>query len=93
MKTSERWDAVLPLAGVVCGGILLDYPTSISIASFLCSTSPAIGREFTIAVFIGNRDRQTNAVGVRVHGKGNLGAKPRDEVLADTLQSINDRRA
>jgi threonyl-tRNA synthetase len=42
---------------------------------------------------IGNRDLEANAVSVRVHGKGNLGAKPRDEVLADILQSIKDRRA
>jgi threonyl-tRNA synthetase len=27
---------------------------------------------------IGNRDMEANAVGVRVHGKGNLGAKPRN---------------
>ena len=42
---------------------------------------------------IGNRAMEANAVSVRVHGKGNLGAKPRDEVLADILQSIKDRRA
>ena len=32
---------------------------------------------------IGNRDMEANAVSLRVHGKGNLGAKPRDEVIAD----------
>ena len=42
---------------------------------------------------IGNRDMEASAVSLRVHGKGNLGAKPRDEVLADILQSIKDRRA
>ena len=42
---------------------------------------------------IGNRDMEADAVSVRVHGKGNLGAKPRDEVIADILQSIKDRRA
>jgi threonyl-tRNA synthetase len=42
---------------------------------------------------IGNRDMEANAVSLRVHGKGNLGAKPRDEVLAEILQSIKDRRA
>ena len=31
---------------------------------------------------IGNRDLEANAVSVRVHGKGNFGAKPRDEVIA-----------
>ena len=34
---------------------------------------------------IGKRDMEANAVSVRVHGKGNLGAKPRDEVIADIL--------
>jgi len=29
---------------------------------------------------------------VRVHGKGNLGAKPRGEVVADLLASIRERR-
>jgi threonyl-tRNA synthetase len=42
---------------------------------------------------IGNRDMETNAVSVRVHGQGNLGAKPRNEVVADILQSIKERRA
>ena len=42
---------------------------------------------------IGNRDMEANAVSVRVHGKGNLGAKPRAEVVADLLQSIKERRA
>src|SRR6476661_6373945 len=37
---------------------------------------------------IGNRDMEANAVSVRVHGKGNLGAKPRDEVIREILQSI-----
>jgi threonyl-tRNA synthetase len=42
---------------------------------------------------IGNRDMEANAVSVRVHGQGNLGAKPRDEVVADILASIKERRA
>jgi threonyl-tRNA synthetase len=42
---------------------------------------------------IGNRDLEANAVSVRVHGKGNLGAKPRAEVIADILQSIKERRS
>jgi threonyl-tRNA synthetase len=42
---------------------------------------------------IGNRDLEAGAVSVRVHGKGNLGAKPRTEVVADILQSIKERRA
>jgi threonyl-tRNA synthetase len=42
---------------------------------------------------IGNRDLEANAVSVRIHGKGNLGAKPRAEVVADILQAIKERRA
>ena len=42
---------------------------------------------------IGGRDMDANAISLRVHGKGNLGAKPRDEVIADILQSIKERRA
>ena len=42
---------------------------------------------------IGNRDMEANAVSLRVHGKGNLGAKPRDEVTADILSAIKERRA
>jgi threonyl-tRNA synthetase len=42
---------------------------------------------------IGKRDMEANAVSVRVHGKGNLGAKPRGDVMADILQSIKERRS
>jgi len=42
---------------------------------------------------IGNRDLEASAVSVREHGKGNLGAMPRAEVVANLLQSINERRA
>jgi threonyl-tRNA synthetase len=41
---------------------------------------------------IGKRDMEANAVSVRVHGKGNLGAKPCAEAIADILTSINERR-
>ena len=41
---------------------------------------------------IGDRDMEANAVSVRVHGKGNLGAKPRDEMIADLLGAITERR-
>jgi hypothetical protein len=42
---------------------------------------------------IGNRDLEANAVSLRVHGQGNLGAKPRAEGISDILQSIAARRA
>jgi threonyl-tRNA synthetase len=42
---------------------------------------------------IGKRDLEAEAVSVRVHGKGNLGAKPRGEAIAEILESIKSRRA
>ena len=42
---------------------------------------------------IGKRDMEADAVSVRVHGKGNLGAKPRTEMVADILAAIRERRA
>src|SRR5437660_8994972 len=42
---------------------------------------------------IGKRDMEADAVSVRVHGKGNLGAKPRSEAIAEILLSIKERRA
>jgi threonyl-tRNA synthetase len=42
---------------------------------------------------IGKRDMEAGAVSVRVHGKGNLGAKPRAEAIAEILLSIKERRA
>jgi threonyl-tRNA synthetase len=41
---------------------------------------------------IGKRDMEANAVSVRVHGKGNLGPRPRNEVLIETLDAIRERR-
>jgi threonyl-tRNA synthetase len=42
---------------------------------------------------IGNRDLEANAVSLRVHGKGNLGAKVKGEAIAEILLSIKERRA
>jgi threonyl-tRNA synthetase len=42
---------------------------------------------------IGKRDMEAGAVSIRVHGKGNLGAKPRSDAVADILQAIKERRA
>ena len=41
---------------------------------------------------IGKRDMEADAVSVRVHGKGNLGAKPRAEAISEILLSIKERR-
>ncbi len=40
---------------------------------------------------VGPRDMQANAVSVRVHGKGSLGAKPRAEAIADILSAVRER--
>ena len=42
---------------------------------------------------IGKRDMDADAVSVRVHGKGNLGAKPRAEAIAEILQAIKELHA
>jgi threonyl-tRNA synthetase len=41
---------------------------------------------------IGGRDMEAGAVSVGVHGKGNVGAKPKGEVMADILAAIRERR-
>jgi threonyl-tRNA synthetase len=41
---------------------------------------------------IGKRDLESGAVSVRVHGKGNLGARPRAEAIAEILAAIKERR-
>jgi threonyl-tRNA synthetase len=42
---------------------------------------------------IGGRDMEAGAVSVRLHGKGNVGAKPKGDAMADILASIKERRA
>ena len=42
---------------------------------------------------IGGRDMDAGNVSVRLHGKGNVGAKPKGEVIADILAAIKERRA
>jgi threonyl-tRNA synthetase len=42
---------------------------------------------------IGGRDMEAGNVSVRLHGKGNVGAKKKEEVVAEILQSIKERRA
>jgi threonyl-tRNA synthetase len=41
---------------------------------------------------IGKRDLEGGAVSVRLHGKGNVGAKPKAEALAEILGAIRERR-
>ena len=42
---------------------------------------------------IGGRDLEAGNVSVRLHGKGNIGAKPKAEVVADILRAIRERLA
>ena len=42
---------------------------------------------------VGPRDMQAGAVSVRLHGKGSVGVKPRNEVVGDILLAIKERRA
>ncbi|HSY43730.1 MAG TPA: His/Gly/Thr/Pro-type tRNA ligase C-terminal domain-containing protein, partial [Candidatus Acidoferrum sp.] len=42
---------------------------------------------------IGGRDMDAGNVSVRLHGKGNVGAKPKGEVITDILAAIKERRA
>jgi len=38
------------------------------------------------------RDREAGNVSVRLHGKGNVGAKPKAEVIAEILLAIKTRQ-
>ena len=42
---------------------------------------------------IGSRDVEAGQVSLRLHGKGNQGAKPKAEVVAQILQSIKERQS
>ena len=42
---------------------------------------------------IGGRDLEAGAVSVRLHGKGNQGAKPKSDVIADIVASVRERRS
>lgn len=43
-------------------------------------------------LIVGEKEASAGAVGVRRHGKGDLGAQPRDKFLADLKQEIAERR-
>jgi len=42
---------------------------------------------------IGKRDMEAGVVSVRIHGKGNLGAKPRADAIGEILQAVRERSA
>jgi threonyl-tRNA synthetase len=50
-------------------------------------------RKVHTMLVLGNRDLEAGNVSVRLHGKGNVGAKKRDEAIADILAAVKDRRA
>jgi threonyl-tRNA synthetase len=41
---------------------------------------------------LGPRDLQAGVVSVRIHGKGNTGAKPKGDVIAEIIAAIRERR-
>ena len=43
----------------------------------------AESRKIHTMLVVGKRDLEAGAVSLRVHGKGNLGARPRGEAIAD----------
>jgi len=43
-------------------------------------------------LIIGDRDMEAGQVSLRLHGQGNLGAKPKGEVVADILAAIKERQ-
>ncbi len=43
-------------------------------------------------LIVGGKEQAANAVAVRLHGKGNVGVKPRAEAVAEILQGIKERR-
>jgi len=43
-------------------------------------------------LIIGQKEQEANAVSVRVHGKGNVGVKPKTEVVAEILAAIRERK-
>ena len=49
-------------------------------------------RKVHTMLVIGHRDLEAGVVSVRLHGKGNVGAKPRAEVVAEIVAAIKERR-
>jgi threonyl-tRNA synthetase len=43
-------------------------------------------------LIVGQKEKEANAIAVRIHGKGNIGVKPKGEVITDILTAIRDRR-
>lgn len=50
-------------------------------------------RKVHTMLVIGHRDLEAGQISVRLHGKGNIGARPREEVVAGILAAVRERRA
>jgi len=98
---------ILPIGDPAGAGPLLDYARGIQnelrahqVRCELDASNDHIKSKISNAeqmkvhtmLVIGNRDMEANAVSVRIHGQGNLGAKPRGEAIANILSSIKARR-
>ena len=56
------------------------------------SSDPIKAKAHTMLV-IGGRDLEAGVVSIRLHGKGNVGASPKAEAVAEILAAIKERRA
>lgn len=55
-------------------------------------TSDADTAKLPTMLLVGLRDLETGAV-IRLHGHGNVGVKPKGEVVAEILAAIKERRS
>ncbi len=67
--------------------------TNFSATPFKAKIADAEQQRVHTMLVIGGRDMEAGAVSVRLHGKGNVGAKPKAEAIADILAAIKERRA
>ena len=73
-------------------GVLADA-LRIMVANLKAKIAEAEQAKVHTMLVIGGRDMDAGNVSVRLHGKGNVGAKPKGEVVADIIASIRERRA
>jgi threonyl-tRNA synthetase len=84
---------------VDCAKAVAAEPRKHEVRVKLDTTSDKIGARIRRAetdrvhtiLLIGQREQEAGNLAVREHGKGDLGAKPRDEILAGLLNKIKTR--
>ncbi|MEO7319089.1 MAG: His/Gly/Thr/Pro-type tRNA ligase C-terminal domain-containing protein [Chthoniobacteraceae bacterium] len=76
----ERWSATL------LRGLQVRATLDASTDPIKAKIAAAETMKVHTMLVVGHRDLEAGAVGVRIHGKGNLGAKPRAEILANILR-------